>query len=65
MNINKGEISLLIMESALDSAKLHAARTKRRLEVAEHEYNEANDAVWRLNAQIEVFRDQYLVSRCV
>ena len=60
MSYSHEEVEILILENALDSAKLTTARLKRRIYRAEMEYAEALDTEKGLKETISLMRDGYL-----
>ena len=57
---SKEEIEILILENALDSAKEHASRLKRRIYNSEVDYAEELDRIKRLHETVQLLRDGYL-----
>ncbi len=60
MNLSHEEVEILIIENALDTAKEHTARMKRRAYRAEAEFLEAQQHVKGLEETIQLMRDGYL-----
>jgi len=58
--LDLAEIQILILENALESAKQHTARCKRRLAEAEVTFSEASIAEMTLSRSINSLRDTYL-----
>ena len=57
---SKEEIEILILENALDSAREHATRLKRRIYNAEVDYAEELERIKCIQESIEIRRDEYL-----
>ena len=60
MGYSQEEVEILVLETALDSAREHSARMKRRMVTAEEKYWEAVRHEKGLRKTIQQLRDAYL-----
>ena len=60
MGYSQEEVEILVLETALDSAREHSARMKRRMVTAEEKYWEAVRHEKGLRETISLMRDGYL-----
>ena len=60
MGYSQEEVEILVLETALDSAREHSARMKRRMVTAEEKYWEAVRHEKGLKETIQLLRDGYL-----
>ncbi len=60
MSYSHEEIEILVLETALDAAREHSARMKRRMVAAEDKYWEAVRHERGLRETIQQFREAYL-----
>ena len=60
MSYSHEEVEILVLETAMDSAREHSARMKRRMVTAEEKYWEAVRHEKGLKETISLMRDGYL-----
>ena len=60
MGYSQEEVEILVLETALDSAREHSARMKRRMVTVEEKYWEAVRHEKGLRETISLMRDGYL-----